>query len=189
MTESSNPQRQAPAPAEVTPAPARRLPQIEDFPEGGPNALATFGQRGWARVADELIVSIPLWFLVAAVTVALYGSPEAVPADTHLPLLMAGAAFIVQVLYEVIAVALWGRTLGKWLTGIRVARYTDGQCPTWSQSALRCLLWAAPGAGGLVLTRFSAVGALPVFLSAWRGDDLRRGWHDDAGGTIVVRSR
>jgi len=187
MTESSTPQRQAPV--EAVPAPTRRLPRLEDFPEAGPNALATFGQRSWARIADELIVSLPLWFLIAAIVAARYGSPEAVPADAQLPLLMAGSAFAVQVLYEVVAVALWGQTLGKWLLGIRVARYTDGQRPTWLQSALRCLLWAAPGAATLRLATFSAIGASAVFFSAWRGEDLRRGWHDEAGGTIVVRSR
>jgi uncharacterized RDD family membrane protein YckC len=167
--------------------PARRLPRLEDFPEAGPNALATFQQRGLARVTDELAVGFPVVVVLTAIHASM-SDGATLTEDTQLPLLLLAGAFAVQVLYEVVAVALWGQSLGKWLTGIRVARYTDGGRPTWAQSALRCLLWAAPGTAGLGLLHQWAIGALPVFLSAWR-DPLRRAWHDEAGGTIVVRTR
>jgi uncharacterized RDD family membrane protein YckC len=169
-------------------APPRRLPRLEDFPEAGPNALATFQQRGFARIADEMAIMFPLVLVLTALRASSLGPDPTLSEDVELPLLVLAGLYAVQVVYEVVAVAVWGQTIGKWLTGIRVARYTDGARPTWAQSALRCLLWAAPGALGLVLVRFSVAGALPVFLSAWR-DPLRRAWHDEAGGTIVVRTR
>jgi uncharacterized RDD family membrane protein YckC len=165
----------------------RRLPRVEDFPETGPNALATFQQRVFARVVDELIVIFPF----SLVLQTLRGLAEARGGGDTEPnylLALVAGALVLQVLYEVIAVAVWGRTLGKWLFGVRVARYTDGARPTWTQSTLRCLLWAAPDAAGVALFGVLSVGALPVFLSAFRRP-LRRGWHDEAGGTIVVRTR
>lgn len=176
------------SPASEHVAAPRRLPRLEDFPEAGPNALATFQQRGLARLADELVVTFPLMFAINLVRLSQSGGADPLTEDLEIPLAVLGAAFAVQLVYEVVVVALWGQTVGKWLAGIRVARYTDGSRPTWAQSTLRCLLWAAPGAAGLALLRFSPAGALPVFLSAW-WDPLRRAWHDEAGGTVVVRTR
>jgi uncharacterized RDD family membrane protein YckC len=166
----------------------RRLPRLEDFPETGPNALATFQQRGFSRVADELIVWFPLTIIVSSVRAAQASGTD-LASEAELPLAVLVGVFAVQIVYEVVAVAIWGQTVGKWLTGIRVARYTDGGRPTVAQALLRCLLWAAPAAAGLVVLPFAPLaGALPVFLSAWRYP-LRRAWHDEAGGTIVVRTR
>jgi uncharacterized RDD family membrane protein YckC len=162
----------------------RRLPRLEDFPEAGPNALATFQQRGYARIADELIIWFPLTIIVSTVQAS-----QSETVQGELPLAVLIGVFVVQILYEVVGVSIWGQTVGKWLTGIRVARYTDGGRPTVAQSLLRCLLWGAPAAAGLVLLPFAPLaGAVPVFLSAWRYP-LRRAWHDEAGGTIVVRTR
>jgi uncharacterized RDD family membrane protein YckC len=177
-----------PSHAHETMSTAPRLPRLEDFPEAGPNALATFQQRGIARLVDELVVYGALIYLATLVVQAVSGDPSALSEDLELPVAVVAGAFAFQILYEVIVVAIWGQTLGKLLTGIRVARYTDGARPTWAQSALRCLLWATPGALGVIVLRQPALGALPVFLTAWR-DPLRRALHDEAGGTIVVRTR
>jgi uncharacterized RDD family membrane protein YckC len=165
----------------------RRLPRLEDFPETGPNALGAFSQRVWARVIDEVLLFAPLQVAAYLVAAAEFGV-DAVPSDWAMPPWLVAVAFGVAVVYEIATVALWGKTLGKWIVGVRVARYTDGKRPTWSQSALRCLLPSTAGAVGLALFRFSAIGALPVLASAF-SDPLRRGWHDVAGGTIVVRTR
>jgi uncharacterized RDD family membrane protein YckC len=177
----------APAPAQET-APTVRLPRLEDFPEAGPNALATFQQRGIARIADELIVSVPILALALTLPQDSSWSPLAAPSSSWNVVVVTAAVFCVQLLYEIVAVAIWGQTLGKYALGIRVARYSDGGKPTLAQSCLRCLLWGAPGALALVLLSASAFGALPIFLTAWR-DPLRRAVHDEAGGTIVVRTR
>jgi uncharacterized RDD family membrane protein YckC len=172
------------------PALPPRTPQVHDFPDKGPNSLAAFDQRAWARIIDELIVGIPLvltLFLWFAATVSLATPPPdstSVPAPRWLffPVIAVGVA------YEVIAVSWRGQTVGKWVLGIRVGRFTDGQNPTLSQSALRCLLPTV--AAVVVLSLFSvwAVGAFLVFATVYY-NPLRRGLHDQAGGTIVVRVR
>ena len=177
----------------TAPATGHRLPQVDDFPTTGPNALAEFRQRAWARVIDELLTEIPfviLYFIL--VWLALANDPTLTPQSvslsraTELWVLVAGVAC--ALVYEVVAIAWRGQTLGKWLLGIRVASFTDGKRPSWSQSALRCLLPAVAGTAALVLVGVSAFGAVIVLASAWF-TPLRRGWHDTAGGTIVVRTR
>ena len=43
---------------------------------------------------------------------------------------------VVGIVYETVAVAAWGRTLGKWTFGLRVARYTSARpTPPVSSSA------------------------------------------------------
>ena len=63
-----------------------------------------------------------------------------------------------------------------------------GSKPTIEQAALRCLLPTAAGMIALVVTQQPLIGAMVVFASAFF-NPLRRGWHDEAGGTIVVRTR
>jgi uncharacterized RDD family membrane protein YckC len=169
----------------------RRLPRLEDFPETGPNALATFPQRGWARVVDEAIITLPLAFGLAVVAAAAMPegtTPEQAATQVEVPWALLAAGIVVKIVYEVVGVALFGQTAGKWLFGIRVARYTDGGRPTWPQSALRCLVWAVPAAAAFAILRIPLFGAAIVFFSAW-SRPLRRGWHDDAGGSVVVRTR
>jgi uncharacterized RDD family membrane protein YckC len=171
-------------------APAPRRPQLHDFPDKGPNSLAAFDQRAWARIIDELIIGIPLvitLFLWFAVTVSLT-TPPSDPTTVQAPRWLFFPVIALGVAYEVIAVSWRGQTLGKWVLGIRVGRFTDGQNPTPSQSALRCLLPTV--AAVLVLSLFSvwAVGAFLVFATVY-SNPLRRGIHDQAGGTIVVRAR
>ena len=188
----------APEAPEAPPRPAeptkpKRLPRLEDFPPNGPNALASFSSRGWARMIDALVTDIPVLIgqgLLAAPTLTEDLQPTAATEEltrTLTPWLVAGWA-VLAALYETIAIAWRGQTLGKWLLGIRVARYTDGKKPAWAQSVLRCLLPVAGGALTFTFAGIPALGAFAIFASAYI-NPLRRGWHDDAGGTIVVRTR
>jgi len=175
------------------PAVPKRLPQPDDFPDTGPNALASFTQRAWARVIDEVITDIPFavgFSLLAASTLTADGQRT---ADTDklsqdVPLWLLVATVLLGVLYEIVAVRWKGKTIGKWALGIRVARYADGKGPNWGQASLRCLLPAAAGVVAFRFTAVSAFGAFLIFATAYF-NPLRRGWHDDAGGTIVVRTR
>ncbi len=83
--------------------------------------------------------------------------------------------------YEIVLIALFGMTVGKWLVGIKVVAQVDGSVPGWSSSVKR---WVLPG----VSTAIPGVGwllSLIVYLSLFWGKD-QRGWHDQFGGTIVV---
>jgi len=177
---------------DVPPAP-RQLPQPEDFPESGPNALGAVGSRAGARLLDLLIAAAPLVLVyIAAVTVAARDSGAA-PEDAVPPAWALALALAFAVGYETISLALGGATLFMRVFGLRVARYTDGRRPTWEQAFLRTLVpWTAValvlpwvglvGIGGA----FGAAGV--VYLTSLY-NPLRRGVHDIAGGTIVIRTR
>ncbi|MCU0269925.1 MAG: RDD family protein [Acidimicrobiales bacterium] len=164
-------------------APAR-LPGPEDFPASGPNSLASIGQRGIARVLDELLLFVP--FTIASLS---FLTLEDGQLEGEVPVWFLAVQVAVGVLYEVVLLALWGRTLGKHVLGVRVARFTDGERPRWTQALLRVLLvTAAVVAVDAVLPGLGALAAVGIYLTALR-DPMRRGWHDHAGGTVVVRFR
>ncbi len=171
----------------------KRLPQVDDFPDTGVNALASVRQRGWARVIDTLITDLPLLLLLSAIaTTTLDGNgnptPETDALTQHVPLWVTLGTAVLASTYEIVAIAWRSQTIGKWLLGIRVARFADGKRPGWGQATLRCLLPAVAGAAAFALTGVRSVGMLVVFASAFF-NPLFRGWHDDAGGTVVVRTR
>lgn len=155
----------------------RPIPTHE-VPEEGPGALATIGQRIAARLFDTFIVV----FLPANVLVALFGEGEG--NDVAVPVWVLFAQVLIAAAYEIPLVATGGATLGKRLMGIEVVRHLDGGRPTWAMSAIRFLVPSMQYTGILV---FQAV-ALVIYLTAvWHPE--RRGLHDRAAGTLVVRTR
>jgi uncharacterized RDD family membrane protein YckC len=138
-------------------------------------AVAEPSQRLVARIIDTLIVGVPL----ATVATGLY-SPQAVMA----PVAFAAVFFV----YEAVQLALWGQTVGKRLTGIRVVSATGGHLRA-SQALARAAIYALPPA-----TR--PVPILNVLAAIfWLADaglvfdrPYRQTMHDRAAGTIVVRA-
>ena len=163
-------------------APAPRVPTDPDhFPATGPNSLAPLPHRLAARMIDLLVVGIPVAIVAIAVVEVRDGAidPESVP--WWLLVVQVGLA----VVYETVAVALFGTTLGKWALGLRVARYADGRRPDTGRAAQRALL---PNVFAAVPLVFVAIGQWVVYASC-AFHPLRRGWHDRYAGTLVVRSR
>lgn len=161
--------------------PPRRPTEPGDFPRSGPYALGAIWQRALARLFDVFLVAIPVAVALLATTEVRDG--QLVVEDV--PRWVVPVQVGLQVVYETIAVALWGRTLGKLLLGLRVTRFVDGKGPSWGQSAQRIVLpsvaWAIPIDGAALL-------AAGVYLTSVF-DPLRRGWHDRYAGTIVLRTR
>jgi uncharacterized RDD family membrane protein YckC len=159
----------------VLPDDAPRPRQPTDFPPAGVNSLATFWPRAGARVLDVVIVGVPA---VAVIVPFLPSSPHA-STPTWLPL-----PFLVLFgLYEIVLVTVLGRTVGKMAAGIRVAQLVNGRRPDLGQSALRALLPLT-----LLVIPVLAVAWPLVYLTALF-NPMGRGIHDQAGGTVVVRSR
>ena len=161
---------------------APRIPSVDDFPESGVNALATFPQRAWARVLDTVLVLYATYLIIGSF---LTTDPS---EDTDLTQIL-WVLFVwvaVAAAYEVTMVAVAGTTVGKIVLGTRVARFTDGDKPTVSQAALRCLL-PLVAAAALILV-LPIIGAAAVYLSAL-ANPMLRGWHDQAAGTVVIRTR
>lgn len=146
----------------------------DDDAEPGPLRLASPGRRYLGSVIDGFVLAVltfpirnlggSFWLRVAIGTAA-------------------------AALYQVIPTAVTGRTAGKVVVGTRVCR-TDGRVPPGARTAvLRFLvpeialvawLFDQPVAGfvGLVITA-------AIYVPILAGD--RRGLHDHAAGTVVVR--
>lgn len=106
-----------------------------------------------------------------------------------------GTPLLLFLAYETCAVALWGKTVGKFVFRIRVAALGLGTRPRWSAAAIRAVV---PVLGTLLMGLAEAtedisrrvawlVGALwtlAVYLPVFGVD--RRGLHDRAAGTAVL---
>lgn len=158
----------------------RPPPRPQDFPPSGPNSLASLLQRlgGWAL--DLLVTVVP-----ATVAVVPFLDLEEVVETGELPIFATAIPLLTWVVYEVVLVAWLGRTLGCWVAGIRIARYADGRNPTVEQALLRALLPASIAAIPIPIVN---TGWVVVYMGALY-NPLRRGFHDFAGGTVVIRTR
>ncbi len=167
----------------------RRIPQPEDFPVAGPNSLGGVGQRALGWCIDGVITFVPVavvgLLVLREVDPNYQPDPDAGIWDPWLPPLITLSIATVWVIYQILLTRLTGSTVGMYAMGLRVARYADGAKPTWSQATLRALL---PGT-------FFAMPAM-ILNSMWLVvyavalyNPLRRGLQDQAGGTIVVRTR
>lgn len=164
-----------------------RLPGPDDFPKAGPFSLASIAQRGAGRFLDVLIVFVPVFvLLVLTQGEALEAAEQGRSDEFAMPTWLIGVWAALLVVYETVLIAWRGQTIGKFAVGVRVARYADGKSPTPSQAALRALLPATS------FVFFAVIGLLGfdwVFFMTALPNVLRRGWHDIAGGTVVVRTR
>jgi uncharacterized RDD family membrane protein YckC len=142
--------------------------------------LATIGSRIGARLLDGLIIGLPLTVLMFVVSDV---SEDRKTIDTPLwaPLL----ATLVAALYEVILIRKWGQTVGKRVLGIKVVRVTDGSLPDWTASVVRYLLPVVPLL--IPVPVLNVALSLVVYLVAVT-HPLRRGWHDRAAGTLVIKA-
>ncbi|RFU43102.1 RDD family protein [Actinomadura logoneensis] len=148
-----------------------------DGPDGEGGILAEPGQRLLARVADTLVVGLPVVLILREVL------PHET-ADRWSPTLVASVLLV----YDAVQVALWGRTLGKRLAGVRVVT-EDGSRPDAVRAGLRAAVYAVP----IALRPVPVLGLLAGFFwvvnaaLALRGPE-RRAVHDRLAGTGVVKN-
>ena len=161
----------------VLPDDAPRPREPSDFPPRGPNSLAGFWARAGARTVDVIIVGVPGLLVVIPFATYKGNQVTSLPQWVFVPFMAMFAT------YEIVLLSWTGQTLGKMLTGVRVAQLVNGRHPEVGQSALRSLV---------PLT----VLAIPALALAWPliyltslFNPMGRGLHDQAGGTVVVRSR
>jgi uncharacterized RDD family membrane protein YckC len=108
-------------------------------------------------------------------------TPEFTTGEQYL---FQGLAIAISALYTIPAIARWGQTPGRFAVGVRVVRIADGRVPDLGQSAIRFLV---PSVAVLVPFVGPVLALVVLGRAALRPD--RRGWHDHAAGTIVLRSR
>jgi len=162
-------------------------------PQNGPGALAEPGRRLGARVLDGLLLSPVLaGFVTLAVvlvrphvgplfpTFRTYStSPGVEPGIIWIELAVLGAAVasgVVMILYETIATARFGRTLGKAWLRIRPVSLDGRPVGWWRAFGRVSLLWLA--------AIFNWLGLIDVLWCLW--DDNRQCLHDKGADTIVV---
>jgi uncharacterized RDD family membrane protein YckC len=135
--------------------------------------VATVPQRFVARVIDGLVLMVPM-----LVVIAVSGITTAYAA-----LLLAVA---VEALYEIPQLAARGATVGKRVMRLRVITH-DGSPPSFGQAFVRVILpnvFAVSPA--IALQDFGSLWGLAVYAAVFF-DPWRRGLHDRAAGTRVVR--
>ncbi len=135
-------------------------------------SLASPLRRLVASVVDVLALSAGL---AAAISAGVFGGVN--PANPHLTTGMIVAAGLLDLVYSVALIALWGQTLGMMLLRIRVVRRETGRPPDWGRALVR---FAVPAVMGIV----PLLGMLAYAWMLW--DPLRQGLHDKAAGTLVV---
>jgi len=142
-------------------------------------------QRLGARIIDGFalfaILIVAVLPFVDLRSVEAGETPEFATGDQ---LAIQAIAMVLWALYTIPSVTRWGQTMGRFLVGIRVARIDDGGSPDLGQAAIRFLL---PNTLALV----PAVGPVLFFAVLIRAafNPERRGWHDLAAGTVVLRQR
>ncbi len=161
----------------VLPDDAPRPREPSDFPPTGPNSLAGFWARAGARTFDVILVAVPAVMVLVPFATYKGNQVTSVPQWAFLPFIAMFAT------YEIVLLSWTGQTLGKMLTGVRVAQLVNGRRPEVGQSALRSLLPLT------VLAIPVMALACPLIYLTSIFNPLGRGIHDQAGGTVVVRSR
>ena len=141
--------------------------------------LATIGQRFLARLVDVLVIGVPVILLVLVTS-----DIDEEQGIVSTPLWTQLLSTAVSALYEIVLIRQRGQTVGKRALHIKVVRVTDGQPPDWTASIMRYLLPLLPA-----LVPLPGVFLLsPVVYLVAIFDPLRRGWHDRAAGTIVIKT-
>lgn len=131
------------------------------------SSLATLKERVGARVFDALAVGV----LTLLATIALADLPRNL---IGLRLLVV-TGVVVSATYETILVGTLGQTFGKRIMGIMIVTYPSGGAVSYRSAAVRFVILAVVPLGLLAFARA-------------RSDPFRRGLHDKAGRTVVVRS-
>ena len=189
---------QAPAYSTVAAPPSAPLDTT-----GTPVVLASWGSRAVAKIVDWLIesaIAAPfIAFLLRDSFVRFFDAIEALPADatqvppavvqqftddvaSHVGLITA-VTVLVAFLYTVPQDAIWNRTLGKRLLGIRIRRKDVEGRLGWTRATVRWLVWTALSVafGGILLL-------VDILFPLW-DKPWRQAIHDKAAGTVVERTR
>jgi len=148
-------------------------------PTIGRDDLASPWQRLGAAVVDGLILGIPIG-IIFALTVDVDRETSRIVSSSRWPLLVVG---LLSAAYQVVGVAVWGKTLGKLLLHIKVVSAKDLSRPGWIRAVIRWgIFWVVgwiPFIGGLASIAF----LLPLLWTL-----KRQGVHDMAADTLVVRN-
>ena len=155
---------------------------------GGNVELARPLSRLGARIIDWFIQAVPVTVFViwALATLDLFFGTG---SDAPRLLGVLGAIWLFG--YEFVQIAVWGKTIGKRIVGIKVIDAAHGGVPGWGKSIGRWIVPFLPAVIsilplGSLLQIIAGLFALLCYISlTW--DRGFQGWHDKAVRTLVVR--
>ncbi len=159
---------------------------MAEFGDGRSVTLASPGARLAARIIDSFLISTP--FLGPAF---LTGEEDFswrdlggifVSSPSNEEWIFFGVTLFIGFVYEVAFTMTKGQTLGKMAAGIKMVSVKDGSIPTVGMALRR---WFVPGLLGFVPFAGWLLSILCYLALTWHRD--RRGWHDLAAGTMVVK--
>lgn len=140
--------------------------------QGGVDVRVT-GRRIIATILDGIVLGV-----VYRVLTGMFHTTYKSDLDFTRLTSRAGVGWLIFViLYYVLLEGLFGRTVGKAVTGIKVINARTGEAPGLLNALVRTVLRVIDGIGGYLL------GWIIVVLG-----DRRRRLGDMAAGTLVVRS-
>lgn len=132
----------------------------------------------WLRVAAaiyDLFPLIALWMITAAITLlVVHGDVDVAHPPVGYAIGLRCALLVVSAAYFVISWSRGGQTIGMRAWRLRVVG-ADGQCLSWARALLRF---------AVALVSLAALGLGFVWCLF---DRQRRGWHDIAARSCVVR--
>ena len=156
----------------------------EPDPQG--RTLASYGQRVAARLVDFVLVLLILALLVAAgVGTAASASNNSDGSSNLVGIVVFWVLVFVgfEIFYQVGAIAIWGVTAGKALSGIKVVAEESGDVPGWGPAFVRWLV-----AEGAILVPYVGWILLALVYLSPLWDRRLQSWADKAARTLVVNS-
>ncbi|WP_419847123.1 RDD family protein [Candidatus Poriferisocius sp.] len=160
--------------------------RMAEFGDGRSVTLASPGARLGAKLIDSFLVSTPLAFPAFFTTEGDINWGDFagifVTSPTVEDWIFFGVVLFISFVYEVAFTATKGQTLGKMAAGIKMVGIKDGSIPGVGMALRR---WSIPSLLGLVPFAGLILAPLCFLALTWHRD--RRGWHDLAAGTMVVK--
>jgi uncharacterized RDD family membrane protein YckC len=142
----------------------------DDPPAPAEPRYAGFWIRFVAFLIDGIVVSVVSGMVLVGTGQVEIDSGDGTPARSDGD----GSGLLLLVVYFVICWAVWKRTLGYRVLGLRLVK-TDGTAVTWGTAIVRGLMFIVsfvPFTLGLVWAAFNP---------------RKQGWHDLVAGTWVIR--
>ena len=159
---------------------------MAEFGDGRSVTLASPGARLGARIIDSFLISTPI-----LIPTFFFGNEDFswrdlggafVSSPSVGEWIAFGVAIFIGFVYEVAFTATKGQTLGKMAARIKMVGTKDGSIPGVSKAMRR---WSVPSILGLIPFAGLILAPLCYLALTWHRD--RRGWHDLAAGTMVVK--
>jgi uncharacterized RDD family membrane protein YckC len=151
-------------------------PTVARTPISPPPSLPYAGF--WLRAAAYLIDMLVITSIAVLGGILLFPVFEQVTPDADGDAMAGLMGLGIFVLYSIVSIGQWGKTLGMAIARIKVVK-EDGSPPGYGAALLRFIVYVVPSCLCGLLTLLNCLSC------AW--DAHRQTWHDKAANTYVVR--